>query len=86
MTFHLHAMCLLKDKLTVVRKNIHTGPCNEETLLWMKALAWCMSSNRSNRRDEVWIAATMSFFHGDKKSIYQPFCTQCIFNTVTLAG
>lgn len=83
MTFHLHAMCLLKDKLTGVRKNIHIGPCNEK-LLWIKA--WCMSSSHSDRKDEVWIVATMSFFHSDKKSIYQPFCTQCIFNTVTLAG
>lgn len=40
-----------------------------------------MSSRYSDRKDEVWITATMSFFHGDKKSIYQPFCAQCIFNS-----
>ena len=38
-TFHLYAVSLLKDKLAVVRKNICMEPCNDETLLWMKALA-----------------------------------------------
>lgn len=38
-TFHLYAMSPLKDKLEVVRKNIHVDPHKEETLLWTKALA-----------------------------------------------